>query len=575
MADLPGSVLTNIFRFQSLLELKHGSMLVCKDWNDAANDPVLWRRATALISPSASSCLDLEGWVNGLLRKGLTRFSFHKHCPRELVIRFCQIASSRIKYLSVNRLKCLSAADMMGVVSICADIEELDVSSCSAFASFADLLLSSNRKICDFLPKLRKLDIGHTTNYEKTAHYPLNILQGINSNCFEYLGISGINFNQLRIEEKLFGALCKFRCLKGLDISFTDLSEAFLAQLGREDFPCLDEINLTGSMNLNQHSLQAILLKHSSMKRFVIKQAEDLTYLDTLKVISKSSVNLSQLDLANSRSITHLGKEGPQRMLELLFKNGLFNLKELSLSNCQLGDDFVCLICKNINGNGIEVLQVASCGITDNSMEKIFKYLTNLRKLDISRNYRITDKGLLGSNQKESQINERSVANDEQEVEDATEVGCLSDLKHLDDLSMMFLNRITDEGLKPLFKLKNLKRLSVRGCRLLTTNGIKALSMNLNNLQSFDVGKISVDDAVVKFVVKNTKFLYDLNLSESDITDQTLGTLQRNCQSLRNLDISGCDRITEEMVRKFIRGLGRFLFEFDSSVNVVFELATN
>ena len=575
MADLPTAVLTRIFRFQSLFELKHGSMLVCTRWKDAASDPVLWKDADLLIASSAIECLDLDSWVRSLIQKGIRRYSFHTNCSREFIVRFCGIVGSKMKFLSICGCNSLIGTDIIDIVTNSPNIEFLDVSSCSAFADFFNHLQSVSQQVSDFLPKLQWINLGHT-NIRQLTHYPLLFLRGLEPLVLKHLGLSGIAFNSLEMEAKLLDIFNHFCNLSSLDLSFTDLSEPFLRNLGNEAIPNLDEINLTGCVNLSTHVLEAILMRHSHLKNIIIKQTHSLTYNDVFLIISKSSTKLNKFELCDIGSLHSFDKslKPSKQITKFVFVTVCSALKELNLSNCQLTDNFVLQLCKSVNGGIIQVLQIASCGISDISVIEICKSLLNLKKLDISRNYKITDSGLFGLAISEDSCSDGSTANSKVLSGGTTETNGLSNLVKLEDLSLMHLGKITHRSLMMLSDLKSLKSFSMRGCKQINGRVLEDLSTHIINLQNLDIGKVPVDDDTVDCLTNNMHFLRRLNISYSEVTDKVMKIIEVNCQCLRFLDICGCEHITETMVREFVHGFGRQLFEFNSSANVVFELAS-
>ena len=575
MAELPTAVLTRIFRFQSVFELKYGSMLVCTQWKDAASDPVLWKDADLLISSSAIECLDLDSWVRSLIQKGIRRYSFHKYCSRQLIVRFCRIVGSKMKRLSICGCNNLTVTDIIDIFTNSPNIESLDVSSCSVFADFSNHLQSLNQRVSDFLPELQWINLGHT-NIKQVAQYPLQFLRGLEPLVLQHLGLSGIAFNSLDMERKLLDIFSHFCNLSSLDLSFTDLSEPFLRNLGNKAIPNLDEINFTGCVNLTTQVLEAVAMRHSHLKNIIIKQTNNLTYNDMLLIISKSSIKLNKLEFCDN-GLLHSSDKSlnlSKKSMKFVFATVCSVLKELILSNCQLTDVFVLQLCKSVNGGIIEVLQIASCGISDTSLIEICKSLLNLKKFDISRNYKITDSGLLGQTIGEDSSSDGCTANSKLLSGVTTETNGLSNLVKLEDLSLMHLSRITDRSLEMLSHLKSLKSFSIRGCRQINGRALEDLSNQIINLQNLDIGKVPVDDGTVDCLTYNMHFLRRLNISYSEVTDKVMKIIEVNCQCLRFLDICGCEHITETRIREFIHGFGRRLFEFNSSANVVFELAS-
>ena len=574
MADLPASVLTSIFQYQRLIELKYASMLVCKQWRDAANDPVLWRHATVVLSPSAASCQDLEIWITDLTKRGHTRFAFHRHCSRELIVKFCSIASSKIKYLDISGSNCLLASDIVEILSASHNVEKFLASSCSEFPSATENFFSSKQRISNFLPNLRSIDIGHT-NLKQLPQYPVRFLSTLAPCPLTFLGLSGITFKSSSSEKQLIDVITPLWTLKGLDLSFTDLSNAFFMGLAspKASFS-LDELNVSGCANLTVDSLQCILAKHCFLKRLVINQFRELTYLDLFCQIAPVVQDLKSLEFSNGAAIAFSREQKFKQKLDSVFKHNWLDLTELCLSNCQINDDFVTALCGSSYGKFIKVLQISSSRITDISLNMICECLVNLKSLDISRNYRITDIGFLGENQNEDTLPARAIQDTNETPDIFIQRKGLSNLRHLEDLSMMHLSKITGSSLKPVLELKRLKSLSINGCFKISSAAVTNASNHLCLLQKLHIGKLLVDDKAVEVLTKNIKFLFDFDISGCEVSDRTLDLLLQHCNCLRHLDISNCHQVTEHAVRRFINSYGRRLFELNSSVNVVYELAT-
>lgn len=544
-------------------------MRICKRWKDAAMDPMIWRHATAFISQAATSCRDMQSWVDSLTQKGISRFSFHKNCSGELIVRFCEIASSMVKYLEINESHCLTGTDFLKIVSTCPNIEELFVSSCSCIATFSDLLLSSNSRIGDMLPRLRKIDIGHT-NSVNISHYPISFLGGLENSPLQYLGLSGIILRTSVNEKKLYDLLNLFRNLKGLDLSFTDLSETFLSDLGDDlILYSLDELNLSGCLNLKNVCLQRILKKHCHLKILIVQQVKEISYENFIGLAAPSCIE--SVTFGNGLRSSKLAFS--KNKLESTIKAGFTHLSELSFSDCQISEDLINAFCESDAGKHIKVLQVSSCGVSDKCLWIIFSSLVNLKKLDISRNYYVTDAGLLGFAENGDGRKKDDDDDDDQLLSEISKNRrSLSALTKLEELSMMYLRNISDKSMNVVLELKNLKSLSIKGCKLLTAKALKQISSNLHQLQKLDVGWTSINDDISESLTKNLYFLQILNLSQTNITKKTLDMIIENCNCLRNLDITDCEKITEAAVRDFIKDFKMRLFELKSSANIVYEL---
>ncbi|MBX9687706.1 MAG: hypothetical protein K2X27_13445 [Candidatus Obscuribacterales bacterium] len=112
-------------------------------------------------------------------------------------------------------------------------------------------------------------------------------------------------------------------------------------------------------------------------------------------------------------------------------------------------------------------------------------------------------------------------------------------------------SQISNNGLKHLSSLKNLKKLNVSRCDI-GDEGISYL-LNCKGLESLDLGNTNVTDKSIELLLKLPK-LDNLNLENTQVTKACLETLTR-FPSLKGLNINGLQNVSIEELRSFQRRL--------------------
>ena len=572
MADLPSVALLKIFQYQNRFQVKNISSLVCRKWKLVAEDPLLWRKATVVILPSAESCIYLSQWITALITKGHVKFSFHRNCARKLILEVCEIAAESMTYLSINGSRNIDGNAILQILSYTRSIEVLALPSCFGFVEFTSLLLSSAtfRNIQHLLPNLSDVDIGHTTT-GIIFNYPISFLRCLNAVMLQSLGLSGLVFSTAE-EPALLDLLKSFRQLRKLDISFINLSEAFLNNLADLELLYLDELNVVGCQNITAAIIENFFLKFSLLKRMYIKNVkEEMSYANVFYYISRSNCSLECLRFNNSWVQPNIAKLLQSNMFPQLQRTtSALSLKKLDLSYCPIGENFLALLAANLRV--CDSLILASCNISDSVVLAVCKELSDLQELDISRNRKITDLAFLCSCRYD-QVKEVMSAKEIQKITVCKEqCANISMMRRMEVLSLSFLTKLTDVGFMSILHLENLRSLSLKGCRALTSTGRIKLYKKLCVLMYLDLSELEVEDKEVQILTENLKYLTGLNLSGTNITHQSLDLIDINCPLLRNLDILYCENLSKGEVLGFLKCLGRRLNKFQSTWNIAYEL---
>ena len=200
-------------------------------------------------------------------------------------------------------------------------------------------------------------------------------------------------------------------------------------------------------------------------------------------------------------------------------------LEELDISNCtglasglleiiaEKGKKLVDLNISNLNG-----------GINDSELISIGYKLQNLKKINLSRNYNVTDKGIKGILCHGIKLNTIDLS----ACLSLTNVGLQTLFEFcaetLENIYLNFLPKITDDGLSGLSNCKILKNIEIMG-------------------NSSDVGGI----------VSGLSKLITANLSGcSKVTDNDVNSIIGNNGNLRILRVSNCTTLTNNILENII-----------------------
>ena len=178
--------------------------------------------------------------------------------------------------------------------------------------------------------------------------------------------------------------------------------------------------------------------------------------------------------------------------------------------------------------------------VDDEVLEAVGK-LKQLRKLDLTRCHKVTDKGL--QNLKFLTGMNKLILDDCSQLTDIT-LESLIPLRNLSELRCSQCLKITDAGLLHISKIKSLKRLYLEECVDLTEGGISHLSGLDGLVELYLDGCYKLNDAAMESIGKLTclKALYIKDCSK--ITDRGIDFLS-NIPLLKELSLWGCSEITD------------------------------
>ncbi|QIV96660.1 leucine rich repeat (LRR) protein [Allofrancisella inopinata] len=413
----------------------------------------------------------------------------------------------------------------------------------------------------------------------KTIKHPdKKIYLNLKSNSIEDQGIKYIT-NKLK----------KLKVLDLSDCKITDQGVDFIVN----QLEGLARLNLSGC-NVTDKGVKNIAVKISSLKSLSFSSHEITDVgVKSIATFMSHTKCLKSLELS-SNSITDVGVE--------YITTNLSSLSSLSLSSNSITDVGVEYITTNLSS--LSSLSLSSDSITDVGLKYIAQNLSALMSLNLSGCKKITDVGVRSiatfmSRTKRLKFLELSSNN-------ITDVGLKYIAQNLPSLSSLSLssNSITDEGVRYIAQnLPALMSLNLSGCKKITDQGairvirsmfLKELDLSgcnitdralthlcnqsykregfFNNLCeaklpdernsiSSNVGGDTIwggrslnlsnckgiTDAGVSYVA-HCRFLEELNLSGSSVTDKGLKHIGFGLYNLRILDLSNCSDVTDKMI---------------------------
>ncbi|OMO68838.1 Leucine-rich repeat, cysteine-containing subtype [Corchorus olitorius] len=124
--------------------------------------------------------------------------------------------------------------------------------------------------------------------------------------------------------------------------------------------------------------------------------------------------------------------------------------------------------------------------------------------------------------------------------------------QHVRQISLEFAQDIDDGHLEILKSkcsdsLQGLESLNLNGCQKITDKGIEAITSCCPKLKVFSIyWNVRATDIAIKHLVKNCKYIVDLNLSGcKNLSDKSLQLVADNYPELESLNLTRCVKITD------------------------------
>jgi hypothetical protein len=230
------------------------------------------------------------------------------------------------------------------------------------------------------------------------------------------------------------------------------------------------------------------------------------------------------------------------------------NLEELDLSNCTgLKNGLLEIISeKGTNLKSLNLFNVSEA-INDAGLINMGYKLQNLKSINLGRNYDITDKGIKGLLCHGIKLNKLELTGNTKLTNEGIKNIFEFCSESLEDLTLNFLPKITDEGLADLKKCKELKNVELMGLNPACNTG-DALS-GLNKLITVNISGCSkVNDSNVNDIINgNSNSIRILRVSNCPLlTDNILNNLNDKNTSLLVLEINRTKNITDAKINETV-----------------------
>ena len=300
----------------------------------------------------------------------------------------------------------------------------------------------------------------------------------------------------------------------------------------------LRKLNLSYCSSLSSTDLIAIVSNCSTTLELL--DLEGCYKLDdsALKFISIHCSNLSYLNLSNCSNISNTGV--------MYILSSISSLTDLYLCNCdQLTDD-------SLNSNivcSLQTLDLSGCNqFTDNSLNSILKNSCSQSLSTfkfIGKN--ISESVLISLIQTSSSISTLEISQCSN-LSDLVVSKLPSYLVNLKTLSLPYCKNISDSSICNL-PLYNTQYLNLEKCNLLSSKSLFYIASHYIQLQSINLSQcenIVTEDALVLLGSK-CRDLRNINLSGCiKVTDKAICNLAQNCLYLKELNLSNCTKITDK-----------------------------
>ncbi|XP_045501759.1 F-box/LRR-repeat protein 2 [Colias croceus] len=617
--DLPYEVLVYIFKYLPKSDRKSASE-TCNAWYLAANDYCFLKKKVVILYKVDLNCetSPLEIFENSEIV--YSNFLFKEVEISNKLNSFWDKNGENIRCLTLQNCDVRELV-FVNILQKCTNLETLNIENCKdLFMSGCLLEGKTDGLVTDSLKNLKCLSLSGNqyltdalfSRFVKTAPYleELNLsacsLQfhlGLvkrfyppGSNIFENPSESVLTFYFV-----LQYLVTRVKNIKRLLFSKTLIDGAALKLLSETEhlrleylqvYSC-DQLTNTGILSLTAHQ---IYLKDLDIGLCSRVTDQSLVY------ICSNLTNLESLNIQRCRAVTDTGIAELQKLknlkkinisqCELISKDGIKNgicfelnyvLEELDVNSLNLDQDGLIMISENLPN--LKYLDISYCfnGVTDKSIQAIFKNQILLHTLKLSHCDKVSDAGLTGMGKIDDETQDEPVMSnynesvshnrihlgsraEEEIVRDAKRKHevmrmceklsmdsfsgySLARIKSLKELDISGCNRITDVSLTYAFAFKELVNINLSRCQQITHEGIKHLVKNCPSIEYINlIDCYNLKDEAVIEIVKGLYRLQQLELRGcNQLTDKTLEGVKNHCQKLKFLDVQGCRNMSAEL----------------------------
>jgi len=493
------------------------------------------------------------------------------------------------------------------LIGSCSALEKLDISRCNALFMTGQLLSkpADSELLSKALAHLRELKIAairyisnETFNRLVSTCANLESLSLVGNQIVFHTGKSlwsGKESALLTFDNIMCFLEANASQITKLDFSRTSISDEALSSLARIPNLNLSELRLCFCQEITDKGIAALCKVQHSLRLLDLTDCQSITD-GSLESICSECDNVRDLRLGKCRRITDLSvcKLKCQHRLRQLDLSACYSVtsRGLSLGLCSTASPMTCLTslnlgcCSSVSDSfvvemtccvpNLTDLDVSSCSIGNSSLRAISARLMNLRRLRLAWCQELTDAGLLGLADADTdlphchgddevgncrctrrlqslhifsppkQVSKKPTPPKGEHDLNEVDFRPITNLRSLQLLDLTSCSRITDVSVSKVMSFQELRSLCLSLCTKLTNVSLSAIAAGLPSLEELRLALLGcITDAGVIEMSECLHRLSVLDISSCDqLTDQTIQALFRNTRSLRHLDVSLCTGIS-------------------------------
>lgn len=423
------------------------------------------------------------------------------------------VGCRKLKFLSLKW--CLGVGDLgVGLIAVkCQDLRSLDLSylpitnKCLSqileLQHLEDLVLEGCFGIDDdSLAALKQgcksLETLDMSSCQKVSHVGLSSLTSATASLRQLILSYGS-----RVDLALADSLQKLSMLQSIKLDGCKVTCSGLKAIGNWCVS-LSELSLSKCLGVTDEGLSSLVTKHKDLRKLDITCCRKITHASVAHITNSCS-SLVSLKMESCALIL-------AEAFVLIGQRCQF-LEELDVTDNEIDDEGLKAISRC---SQLKSLKLGIClNISDEGLVHIGIGCSKLKELDLYRSDGIGDSSI-----------------------SAIATGCPG----LEMINIAYCKSITDRSLMSLSNCSKLNTLESRGCPLITSVGLEAVSTGCKQLSKLDIKKChNIDDAGMISLAHFSRNLKQINLSYTSVTDVGLLSLASiSClQSMTVLHLRG------------------------------------
>lgn len=579
--DLPYEVLVYLFKYLPKSDKKVASE-TCRLWYRAANDQCFLKNKVATFYKSALNDETISP-IHIFENSSLTyeNYFFSEVEISNKLNDFWDKMGENIKCLTLKKCDICENVFVF-MLQKCTNLKTLNIQSCkdlfmsgrllegktegllvNNLENLKSLSLSGNQYLSDALfnrfisaaPDLQELDLSACS-----LQFHLGLVKKfypVGSDVFQNPSESVLTFYFI-----LQYIISRAEKMKRLSFSYTLIDGAALKSLSEIGELKLDSLEVHSCDQLTNTGILALTNHQACLKELDIGLCSRVTD-QSLVHICKNLINLEYLNIQRCRAVTDLG------IAEL---GKLKNLKSLNISQCELitKEGIEKGICAEEN-NVIEELDIHSLNLDQNGLIMLSERLPNLRFLDISYCFNaVTDTTVQVIFKNQTLLHTLKMSHCDK-VSDAglTGMGKVESegsdngpiMSDIDENALPHKIHLGSRAEEEIVKDARRKRDVKMMCEKLTMDTYTGYSLaRMRGLQQLDIsGCNRITDVSLRFAF-SFKELINLNLSKcQQITYEGIEHLVKNCPSIEYFNLTDCYNLKDEAVTEIVKRLRRLI----------------